>query len=84
MQFGVIASYAFVHPNSKYIGKCFTLLTTYLGYKAHTHYAETYNHSRRFGNFWNYPADIRSMIDNNDARYAFKWLKDDYLNTPAQ
>jgi hypothetical protein len=84
MQFGVISSLAFVHPNSKYIGKCFTLLTTLLGYKAHLHYVETYNHSRMFGNFWNYPAEIRSMIDNNDARYGFKWLKDDYLTAAAQ
>jgi hypothetical protein len=69
----------FVHPNSQYIGKCFTLFTTYLGYKAHEHYSESYNISRRFGNFWNYPTDIKRMIDNNDSRYAYRWLQDDYL-----
>jgi hypothetical protein len=69
----------FVHPNSRYIGKVFTLFTTYLGYKAHENYEESYNHSRRFGNFWNYPLEIRRMIDNNDSRYAFKWLREDYL-----
>jgi hypothetical protein len=79
MQFGVISSYAFVHPNSKYIGKFFALFTAWLGYRVHKDYAEAYNHSRLFGNFWKYPADIRRMIDNNDSRYAFKWLKDDYL-----
>lgn len=74
----MLASYAFVHPNSRYIGKFFTLLTTWLGYKVHEEYEEAYNHSRRFGNFWNYPADIRRMLDNNDSRYAFKWLRPDY------
>ena len=34
--------------------------------------------SRRFGNFHNYPKDIQRMIDNNDSRYAFQWLKDGY------
>jgi hypothetical protein len=68
-----------VHPNSKYIGKFFTLLTTWLGYKVHEQYVLAYNNSRRFGNFWNYPAEIQRMIDNNDARYAHRWLKDDYL-----
>ena len=80
MQFGVISSLAFVHPNSKYIGKCFTLFTTWLGYKIHQDYLESYNLSRRFGNFWLYPQDIRRMIDNNDARYAHRWLQQDYLN----
>lgn len=49
-----------------------------MGYKVHEEYEEAYNHSRRFGNFWNYPADIRRMLDNNDSRYAFKWLRPDY------
>lgn len=75
-----MASFAFVHPNSKYIGKFFTLFTTWLGYKVHEDYVTAYNHSRRFGNFWQYPVEIQRMIDNNDARYAHKWLKDDYLN----
>jgi hypothetical protein len=61
------------------VGKFFTLFTTFLGYQAHLHYAESYNISRRFGNFWNYPEDIRNMIDNNDARYAHRWLQEDYL-----
>ena len=73
----------FVHPNSKYIGKCFTLLTTWLGYKAHEQYTEYYNCSRRFGNFWNYPTDLRRMIDNNDARYAHRWLHEDYMKIEA-
>lgn len=54
-------------------------MTTWLGYRMHLHYAESFHHSQRFGNFWNYPADIRRMIDNNDARYAHRWLREDYL-----
>ena len=79
MKFGLISSFAFVHPNSQYIGKFFTLFTTWLGYKVHEQYTESYNHSRRFGNFWNYPVEIRRMIDNNDSRYAHRWLKEDFL-----
>lgn len=63
-----------------YIGKLFTLFTTYVGYAYHSKYNEAYNFSRRFTNFWNYPTEIRRMIDNNDSRYAYKWLKEDYLN----
>jgi hypothetical protein len=39
MQFGLISSYTFVHPNSKYIGKFFTLFTTWVGYLVHKDYA---------------------------------------------
>ena len=67
-----------MHPNSKYIGKCFTLFTTAVGYYIHLHYVQTYNVSRRFGNFHSYPSDIQRMIDNNDSRYAYKWLKENY------
>lgn len=74
----MLASYTFVHPNSKYIGKFFTLFTTGVGYYIHLHYVQAYHVSRRFGNFHNYPVEIQRMIDNNDSRYAFKWLKDDY------
>jgi hypothetical protein len=73
-----LASYTFVHPNSKYIGKFFTLFTASVGYYIHIHYVQAYNASRRFGNFHNYPVEIQRMIDNNDSRYAYKWLKDSY------
>lgn len=75
---GLLASWTFVHPNSQYIGKCFTLFTTGLGYYIHLHYVQAYQVCRRFGNFHNYPKDIQRMIDNNDSRYAFQWLKDGY------
>lgn len=74
----MLGSVTFVHPNSKYIGKFFTLFTTAVGYYIHLHYIQAYNASRRFGNFHNYPVDIQRMIDNNDSRYAYKWLKDNY------
>lgn len=74
----MLASYTFVHPNSKYIGKFFALFTTGIGYYIHLNYVQAYNVSRRFGNFYNYPAEIRHMLDNNDSRYAFRWLKEDY------
>ena len=74
----MLASWSFVHPNSRYIGKFFTLFTTVVGYYVHVHYVQAYNASRRFGNFHNYPTDIQRMIDNNDSRYAWKWLKDSY------
>ncbi len=82
MQFGAVASYAFVHPNSLYIGKFFIAFTTLLGYKISEYYQEGYNFSQRFGNFYNYPSEIRRMIDNNDARYAYKWIRDDYTKIP--
>lgn len=69
-----------MRPGSKYIGKCFGLFTTYLGYQIHLRYAQAYKTSQYFGNFGVYPKDIQSMIDNNDSRYAFRWLKDDYLS----
>ena len=78
-QLGVLTSYGFVHPSSRYVGKFWTAFTTWVGYKMAQEYDEVYHRSRRFGNFWNYPADIRRMIDNNDARYAFRWLGVDYL-----
>ena len=74
----MLASWTFVHPNSRYIGKCFTLFTTGFGYYIHLHYVQAYHACRRFGNFHNYPKDIQRMIDNNDSRYAFQWLKDGY------
>ena len=73
---------AFVRPGSLYIGKCFTVLTTYLGYRLHVRYQQAYNSSRHFGNFPNYPPDIQRMVDNHDARYAFRWLQDDYMAIP--
>ena len=75
----MLTSYGFVHPSSRYVGKFWTAFTTWVGYKMAQEYDEVYHRSRRFGNFWNYPADIRRMIDNNDARYAFRWLGVDYL-----
>ena len=71
---------AFVHPGSRYIGKFFTALTTFLGYQLHARYQQAHNSSRYFGNFPRYPADIQRMIDNHDARYAFRWLRDDFMD----
>ena len=39
--------------------------------------------NKYFGNYIAYPKDIQNMIDNNDARYAYRWLKDDYLEIEA-
>lgn len=79
-QIGVIGSFVFVHGNSKFIGKCFTLATTYGGYLLAKRYQQSYNVFRYFENYPNYPSDIKKMIDNNDARYAHRWLKDGYLD----
>ena len=45
----------FVHKNSHYIGKLFTLLTTTLGYAMYLRYEQSYHASRRFLNFNSYP-----------------------------
>lgn len=74
MQTGVATSFSFVHKNSKYIGKFSTLLMTYLGWRAYLIVDEYYNFSRRVCNFNLYPKEIRMMLDNNDHRYARKWL----------
>lgn len=79
MQIGIIGSYTFVHKNSKYIGKCFTTGMTYIGYLLSCRYVQSYNCFKYFDNFANYPSDIKKMVDNNDARYAHRWLRDDYL-----
>ena len=76
---GILSSYAFVHPNSRYIGKFFTLFMAGLGYLLHVRYWQAYNTTRYFGNYPIYPADIQRMIENNDARYAFRWLENNYM-----
>ena len=73
-----------MHPNSRYIGKFFTLFTTYLGFVVHRRYEQAYNCSRYCGNFPVYPKDIQRMIDNNDARYAYRWLNDSYLENSKE
>jgi hypothetical protein len=72
-------SLSFVHPNSKYIGKFFTLFTTYLGWKCSLRLNEHYNYSKRVANFHLYPRDIQRTLDNNDYRYARKWLNPEAL-----
>ena len=43
------------------------------------YYLQSYNVSRYFGNFAAYPKDIQRMVENNDARYAFRWMEDNYM-----
>ncbi len=51
-----------------------------LGYKIYDRYQQSYNHSLYFQKFPEYPEDIRKMIENNDARYAHRWQKEDFMN----
>lgn len=71
---GLAGSLSFVHRDSKYIGKVFTLFTTYFGWKSSLKLVEHYNFSKRVANFDLYPKEIQRMLDNNDYRYARKWL----------
>lgn len=75
-----MGAFSFVHPGSMYIGKVFTLGTTYGGWWLANRYEKSYNSFRYFSRFPHYPTDIQKMIDNNDARYAHRWLKDTYLD----
>ncbi len=69
----------FVHKNSRYIGSFFIAGCTSFGYLLYRRYKKAYNSFRYFYNYSIYPKDIKKMIDNNDARYAYRWLKDNYL-----
>lgn len=51
-----------------------------LGYWVADRYQKSHNSFKYFAQFAHYPIDIRKAIDNNDARYAHRWLKDNYLN----
>ena len=71
---GLAGSFSFVHANSLYIGKLFTLLTTVMGYKLYERSLEDYNFSRRTGMFPYYPKEIQQMLEFNDFRYGREWL----------
>jgi hypothetical protein len=75
----MVGSYAFVHKSSPYIGKIFTAGSTYTGYYFAKRHHQHYNSLRIFHNFPYFPTDIQKMVDNTDARYAHRWLKDDYM-----
>ena len=68
-----------MHHNSKYIGKFFTLFTTYLGWRVSLKAKEHYNYSKRVANFHLYPREIQRTLDNNDYRYARTWLNVDAI-----
>lgn len=83
IQLGVAGSWSFVHRNSKYIGKFFTLLTTWLGWKVALKANEHYNYSKRVTNFHLYPKEIQRALDNNDFRYARQWLNEPIKEEPV-
>lgn len=51
----------------------------YGGWWLHRRYEKSYNSSQYFWNYPQYPKDIQKMIDNNDARYAYRWLAENYM-----
>lgn len=79
MQIGLITSKAFVNPQSLYIGKISTLAFVFGGYLFAQRHVKAYNLARYTQNFELFPRDIQKMIDNNDARYAYRWMQPDYL-----
>ena len=76
----MISSKVFVHPNSAYIGKFSTLAFIYAGYLFAKRHEQAYNLARFSQNFDLFPVDIQRMIDNHDARYAYRWMEANYLD----
>jgi hypothetical protein len=68
-----------VHKNSKYIGKIFTSGLVGIGYLFGQRYIQSHNTLRYCWNYYSYPKEIQKMIDNNDARYAHAWLKEEIV-----
>ena len=54
------------------------------GYFYSRRFNQSYNCFRYFYNYEKFPTEIQKMIDNKDARYAHRWLKDDYQQIGTQ